>query len=49
MQGISLENVFIVRVSNLPKSGKNRQRYKNPISLYYLSVSMGVVKNEYTP
>ena len=24
-------------VSNLPKSGKNRQRYKNPISLYYLS------------
>lgn len=22
MQGISLENVFIVRVSNLPKSGK---------------------------
>ena len=49
MQGISLEKVFIVRVSNLPKSGKNRQRYKNPISLYYLSVSMGVVKNEYTP
>ena len=37
MQGKSLENVFIVRVSNLPKSGKNRQRYKNPISLYYLS------------
>lgn len=37
MQGISLENVFIVRVSNLPKSSKNRQRYKNPISLYYLS------------
>lgn len=29
MQGKSLENVFIVRVSNLPKSGKNRQRYKN--------------------
>lgn len=49
MQGKSLENVFIVRVSNLPKSGENRQRYKNPISLYYLSVSMGVVKNEYTP
>lgn len=42
MQGKSLENVFIVRVSNLPKSGKNRQRYKNPISLYYLSVSRGV-------
>ena len=37
MQGKSLENVFIVRVSNLPKSGENRQRYKNPISLYYLS------------
>lgn len=37
MQGKSIENVFIVRVSNLPKSGKNRQRYKNPISLYYLS------------
>lgn len=37
MQGISLENVFIVRVSNLSKSGKNRQRYKNHISLYYLS------------
>lgn len=48
MQGKSLENVFIVRVSNLPKSGKNRQRYKNPISLYCLSVSMGVATG-YTP
>lgn len=48
MQGKSLENVFIVRVSNLPKSGENRQRYKNPISLYYLSVSMGVATG-YTP
>ena len=48
MQGKSLENVFIVRVSNLPKSGKNRQRYKNPISLYYLSVSRGV-STGYTP
>lgn len=37
MQDKSIEKVFIVRVSNLPKSGKNRQRYKNPISLYYLS------------
>ena len=46
MQGKSLENVFIVRVSNLPKSGKNRQRYKNPISLYYLSVSMGVANHD---
>lgn len=46
MQDKSLENVFIVRVSNLPKSGKNRQRYKNPISLYYLSVSMGVANRD---
>lgn len=48
MQGKSLENVFIVRVLNLPKSGENRQRYKNPISLYYLSVSRGVATG-YTP
>lgn len=48
MQGKSLENVFIVRVSNLPKSGKNRQRYKNPISLYYLS-DVGGVATGYTP
>ena len=48
MQYKSIENVFIVRVSNLPKSGKNRQIYKNPISLYYLSVSRGVDAG-YTP
>lgn len=48
MQDISLENVFIVRVSNLPKSGENRQIYKNPISLYYLS-DVGVSLKASTP
>lgn len=48
MQYKSIENVFIVRVSNLPKSGKNRQIYKNPISLYYLS-DVGVSLKTSTP
>ena len=48
MQGKSLENVFIISVWKLTKSVNNRQRYKNPISLYYLSVSRGVATG-YTP
>ena len=37
MQYKSIENVFIISVWKLTKSVNNRQRYKKPISLYYLS------------
>ena len=33
----------------IDKKCQRLKKYKKPISLYYLSVSMGVVKNEYTP
>lgn len=46
MQYKSIENVFIISVWKLTKSVNNRQRYKKTISLYYLSVSMGVANHD---